>query len=536
MRTVQIVCCAVTWLLVVVGWDFPALLAESNEPVVLPVPDLPDEHLVTAHRHAASDNVLAAVNPEVFPGYFSVCADGQGFGYGFTYPSLDGHQMTEALLWLGEVETVKLNWDYVRSFQKPDGHLPLAILPPLAGQPIGPAGTQATVDVNGGLYTHWVPGNPLAALASPTYIQNADVIYRHTLDRDWLEKQIDSVNLAADFLATLTTPEGIVRGAGYYVERPTRIASDGVAQCHAVDAFRRVAALNRVLGKEETALRYEELANRIRSYFTSEFWKETHFAEYWHPEQGFIASHGLTDVDWAALATGAALPKQAEKLWPQLRTETGFYYGGMPTGISTRPETYEDWEFTHPDRHDLAAMGRVWFLEAWTRSRYGDAEGLLDGLRRVAKVGQDNGYSWRERYYPSDTDTPVPAGAENYCEYPANFLRIVNRFLLGIDLRLDGTVVVAPVVTSAYWEKGFGHTLALRGGTLAFRLHRDRIDVTYSGKGSQRVGVRCPPQENGRSWRIVSAEPCPIKVEEDTVWLSLPGSSEENPLRVEVER
>lgn len=527
---------AIFCALLLSGWTSSAVLAGSEQGADPRVPDLPDEHLVTAYRHAASDNVLAAVNPDVFPGYFSVCADGQGFGYGFTYPSLDGHQMTEALLWLGEVATVKLNWDYVRSFQKPDGHLPLAILPPLAGQPIGPAGTQATVDANGGLYTHWVPGNPLAALASPTYIQNADVIYRHTLDRDWLEKQIDSVNLAADFMATLTTPEGMVRGAGYYVERPTRIASDGVAQCHAFDAFRRVAALNRVLGKEETALRYEELASRIQSYFTSEFWKETHFAEYWNPEHGFITSHGLTDVDWAALATGAALPEQAEKVWPQLRTEADFYYGGMPTGISTRPEMYKDWEFAHPDRHDLAAMGRVWFLEAWARSRHGDAEGLLDGLRRVAKVGQDNGYSWRERYYPSDMDTLVPAGAENYCEYPANFLRVVNRFLLGIDLRLDGSVVVAPVVTSAYWEKGFGHTLALREGVVAFRLHCDRIDVTYSGKRPQRVGVRCPPRENGRSWRMVSAETCPIKVEGDTVWLSLPYRSEENPLRVQVKR
>jgi hypothetical protein len=536
MRIVQIVCCAITWLLVAGGWGSPALLAESDEAVVLRVPDLPDEHLVTAYRHAASDNVLAAVNPDVFPGYFSVCADGQGFGYGFTYPSLDGHQMSEALLWLGEVETVKLNWDYVRSFQKPDGHLPLAILPPLAGQAIGPAGTQATVDANGGLYTHWVPGNPLAALASPTYVQNADVIYRHTLDREWLAVQIDSVNLAADYLATLTTWEGIVGGAGYYVERPTRIASDGVSQCHAFDAFRRVAALNRVLGKEETALHYEELANRIRSYFTGEFWKETHFAEYWHPEHGFIASHGLTDVDWAALATDAALPEQAEKLWPQLRTDTAFYYGGIPTGISTRPDTYEGWEFTHPDRHDLAAMGRVWFLEAWARSRHGDAEGLLDGLRRVAEVGRNNGYSWRERYYPSDTDAPVPAGAENYCEYPANFLRVVNRFLLGIDLRLDGTVVVAPVVTSDYWDQGFGHAVNLRDSVLEFRLQRGRMEMTYSGTSPQEIGVRFPPQDDVSSWKIVSDVSCPIREEGDLLWFTLPAASKESSVRVQVRR
>ena len=273
--------------------------------------------------------------------------------------------MTDALLWLGQSDVVKQNWDYVRSFQQADGRLPLAILPSLAGQKIGLPGSQGTVAANGGLYEHWVVGNPLAALASPTYIQNADVIFRHTGDRDWLAAQLDSVNLAADYLGSLTTPEGMVRGGGYYVERPTRIAADGVAQCHAIDAFRRVAALNRLLGRTEAAQRYDALAIRVEANFRENFWAETHFAEHWHPTRGFVTWHGLTDVDWAALATGAATPAQCDILWPQLRDATAFYFGGMPTAISTKPESYEDWEFAHPDRHDLASMGRVWYLECW---------------------------------------------------------------------------------------------------------------------------------------------------------------------------
>jgi hypothetical protein len=133
--------------------------------------DLPDAEILRAYEHAAKQNVLAAVNPKVFPGYWSVCADGQGHGYGNTYPSLDGHQMTDALLWLGQVEVVKANWTYVRSFQKPNGQLPLAILPALAGKSIA---NNTPVDPNGGLYKHWVPGDPLRALAGPTYVQNAD--------------------------------------------------------------------------------------------------------------------------------------------------------------------------------------------------------------------------------------------------------------------------------------------------------------------------------------------------------------------------
>jgi hypothetical protein len=192
-------------------------------------PEIPDRAVARAYERAAARNVLAAVNPKVFFGYWSVCADGQGFGYGYTYPSLDGHQMTDALLWLGRVDVVKANWDYVRSFERPDGALPIAILPNLAGKQAGEGDHLARVDTNGGLSSHWVPGNPLEALADPTYIRNADDIFRMTLDLNWLAAQLPSVNLSADHLASLVAASGAVRGAGYYVERPARIEYDGVA-------------------------------------------------------------------------------------------------------------------------------------------------------------------------------------------------------------------------------------------------------------------------------------------------------------------
>ena len=451
----------------------------------LPALTLPDPLIVEAYERAARLNVLAAVNPSVFPGYFSVCADGKGFGYGNTYPSLDGHQLTDALLWLGQVDTVKSNWDYVRSFQREDGCLPLAILPSQAGKDIGPKGYPGTVAANGGLYTHWVPGNPLAALASPTYIQNANVIFRHTQDRTWLAAQIDSVNLAAEFLASLTTADGLVKGGGYYTERPPRLDSDGVTQSHAVDAFRRVAALNRLLGHAKHASRYENLAKRIRHAFVTHFWMKNHFAEYDSREHGLVGSHGLTDSDWSALAMSVATREQQAALWPRLKDERRFYYGGMPTGISTEPSTYQPWEFNY-DRNDLAAMGRVWYVEAAARARMADGDGLVDTLRRVAQAGRDSGYYWRERYGEKGG-----YGARKYCEYPANLIRIVQRFLLGVDLRLDGALALAPTVPTAYWERGFGQTLAWRDRSLTYRMTRNGIIGSYTGATSQRLAVRC---------------------------------------------
>jgi hypothetical protein len=85
------------------------------------------------------------------------------------------------------------------------------------------------------------------------------------------------------------------------------------------------------------------------------------------------------------------------------------------------------------DRHDLAAMGRVWFLEAWARWRMGDKDGLLESLRRVARVGRANGWHWRERYYSEKTGDLAKNHMNTYCEYPANFIRIIHRFVLNTE-------------------------------------------------------------------------------------------------------
>jgi len=500
-------------------------------------PELPDRAIARAYERAAAQNVIAAVNPKVFFGYWSVCADGQGFGYGYTYPSLDGHQITDALLWLGRVDIVKANWDYVRSFQRQDGALPIAVLPDLAGKQAGEGDHLARIDSNGGLYKHWVPGNPLEALADPTYIQNADDIFRATLDLDWLKAQLQSVNLSADHLASLVDGRGAVRGAGYYVERPSRIEYDGVAQCHAVDAFRRVAALDRAAGDTASARRYEDLAERIRRHFVGRFWVKGkgQFAEYDNPRHGLISSHGLTDVDWAAIALDVATPEQRAVLWPKLKDESGFYYGGMPTGIAAHPETYEGWEFTHTDRHDLAAMGRVWYLDAQARTRMGDAEGLLRGIREVCEEGARNGYYWRERYQPDGRGGVKAVGPNTYCEYPANLIRIVQRFLLGVEMGVDGSVVLAPTVTRDFWRQGFGQTLKWRGRSLQYRMSSGQVTGTYEGGGPQELGVRLPEVSGGaKASALVDGRLLKINREGGLIFVTLPAAPTGTPCRFEI--
>jgi len=515
--------------LIILLWLSTALMNATMiyaQPAI-PVLDLPDAEIVRAFEKAATQNVLAAVNDSVFFGYFSVCADGQGFGYGNTYPSLDGHQMSDALLWLGESAVVKANWDYVLTFQKPDGSLPLAILPAQAGRAIGHPGAQATVDANGGLYHHWVPGDPLRALAGPTLIQNADVIYRFTQDRHWLVQQLPAVNRSADHLAALTTAEGAVAGAGYYIERPCRQEYDGVAQCHAVDAFRRLAQLNREIGAEATAQRFHNLAGLIEGHFRSRFWQKDHFAEYIHPQHGLIDRHGLTDVNWCALALSIADRQQAALLWPLLKNEYRFYYGAMPTGIATLPDTYESWEFTFPDQMDLAAMGRIWYLEAWARANMQDGPGLLNSILAVCREGEKNGYYWRERYREQGG-----YGAQQYCEYPANLIRIVERFLFGADLQLDGSLRLAPTVPESYWILGFGQTLCLQDWRLQYRMQQDQISGRFSGDSALTLWIHLPENLAGIKWSArLQGKPIRLKQVGDAICLSLPQTDHHPPIQ-----
>jgi hypothetical protein len=234
---------------------------------------------------------------------------------------------------------------------------------------------------------------------------------------------------ATTWLQSQITAEGLMQGGGFYLERPTRLEFDGVNQCCSAHALARGAYLFDIAGEPEWAACCRNAVARLTAAFRQHFWAGDHCVEYIHPERGPISHHGMTDVDWAAVATGTASPQQIAILWPQLKDNPDFLYSGIPTGIATRPETYEDWEMQGLDRHDLAAMGRVWFLECWARARMGDQSGLRLSIQRVADVGRANAWSWRERYYSERTGDLAKYHFDWYCEYPANLIRIVHRFL-----------------------------------------------------------------------------------------------------------
>ena len=432
------------------------LLAEEP-PAIQSPPDplrtiagIDDPEIRAGMEAAVLKNMIPAAVETDYPGYFWISADGRAYGNA-TWPGLDSWQMAGAYLLLGRTRLVTDYFDFARASQRKDGHIPFAIFPgdtQAGGCLMGlktpddiftykppkregvPASSRATRKWIG-LFKHWHPKDPLGALAPVCYILTAAEIFDVTKSAPWLRQRIASLDAAAKYVLTLKDKNGLIGGAGFYVELPARYKWDGVTQCYAIHAFRELARLFRAVGDATSQSTWSAYADKLTDAFHAAFWREDHFGEYVHPERGLVDLHGLSDVNWAAVAFGVATDRKLELLWPKLLAEKGFWWGDMPTQTVSKPLAYEKWEYEEKwpfgipsPLHDVAAMGRTWYLESVACQRMNAHDRLADAARKVSKAAKADGY-WRERYHAKPDGTVESGGAEKYCEYAAVLTRVV---------------------------------------------------------------------------------------------------------------
>ncbi|MGA2864413.1 MAG: hypothetical protein ABSF95_07985 [Verrucomicrobiota bacterium] len=401
---------------------------------------------------AIARNLIPSASEQAYPGHFTITADGNGYGGNTTWPGLDSWQMSGAYLLLGRRRLVLDYFEFVRASQRKDGNVPFAIFagdtrpdkgclrglkypddvfaykpPKREGLPVAAQETRTWI----GLFEHWQPkANPLSTLGSICYLLTAAEIFDATGSLAWLRLRLPSLQAAANYLLSRQNDLGLLGGSGFYTELPPRYGSDGVTQCYAIHAFRQLARLCRAVGERTSAGVWSRHAEKLAKTFVAAFWRQDHFAEYIHAEHGLVDAHGLSDVNWAAVAFGIATGRNLKLLWPRLLHEPGFWHGDMPTQTVTKPFTYQPWEHNEPvpfpvqPLQDVAAMGRAWYLEATACQRLQARQRLLDSARKVCRAAKTDGY-WRERYHPQPNGTVSPAGVQKYCEYPAVLVRVV---------------------------------------------------------------------------------------------------------------
>ncbi len=417
-----------------------------------------EQELILAGTKAALEKSLyPALVERAYPGHFTVAADGRSFGAENTWPGLDSWQMAGAYLLVGKHREVLDYFDFVQASQRKDGNIPFAIYPGeqsprnldsfqrgmrfpedvYSYQPAIRAGQPNHSNLNSrkwiGLFRHWqMKANPLSVLGAVSYILTAAEIFAATQSESWLREKVFGIEAAGNYLLSRISPNGLLGGAGFYVESPPRNQWDGVTQCYGVFAFEKLAALRRAFGERFTAPDWGEHAAKLSARFQESFWQQNHFAEYVHPERGVVDSHGLSDVNWAAIGLHLATDRQTKILWPILTSEQAFWRGDLPTHLVTKPDTYENWELAEPlpfaytsFTKDVAAMGRVWYLETLACLRMKDYRRLRESVLKVCAMGKKHDWSWYERYHAAENNTVKPAGVFGYCEYPAILVRAV---------------------------------------------------------------------------------------------------------------
>jgi len=399
---------------------------------------------------AIMKNMIPAAVETDYPGYFWISADGRAYGNA-TWPGLDSWQMAGAYLLMGRTRMVLDYFDFARASQRKDGHIPFAIFPGDTKPGGCLMGLKSPEDVYTykppkreglpassqkprswiGLFKHWHPKDPLGVLAPDCYVLTAAEIFDATGSAPWLRERLPSLEAAAKYVLSRKDKNGLIGGAGFYVELPARYDWDGVTQCYTIHAFRELARLFGAIGEKTKQSAWSAQADKLTETFHTLFWREDHFGEYVHPKRGLVDFHGLSDVNWAAVAFGIAVGRKLELLWPRLLKEKGFWWGDMPTQSVSNPLAYQKWEYDEPlpvaatPLNDVAAMGRAWYLEAVACRRMKAHKRLAESARKVCQAAAKTDGYWRERYHANPNGTVTPAGAEKYCEYAAVLTRVV---------------------------------------------------------------------------------------------------------------
>jgi hypothetical protein len=416
------------------------------------VSQITDPEIRAGMTAAIERNLIPAASEKLYPGHFTISADGSAYGPDSTWPGLDSWQMAGAYLMLGRTRLVLDYFDFVRASQRKDGNIPWAIFPgttrpdttwlsgltypegsffydPPKREGVPPSALEKKEWV--GMFGHWQPkARPLSNLGAVCYILTASEIFDHHKSESWLHERIASIESAAKYLLSRKTDNGLIAGSGFYTELPPRYGWDGVGQCYVVHAFRQIARLLTLSGNKDGSAAWTKHADALASAFIETFWRGDHFAEYVHIDRGLVDSHGLSDTNLAAIAFNVASDAKAKTLWPLITNEPAMWAGNVPTQTVAKPQTYQPWElheklsFGAPPLKDAAAMGRVWFLDAKASRRMNDHGRLRESVRNVCRAAKD-GY-WPERFHaPPKPGPAVRVGPERYCEYPAVLVRTV---------------------------------------------------------------------------------------------------------------
>lgn len=323
--------------------------------------------------------------------------------------------------------------------------------------------------------------------------------YCLTKEASFVREHLATLERGLRFVEKHIDGQGRLWADVYYEDQVMKDGANAQAQAFAVNAFRLMARLERIVGQGAQAERYEALAEKLRENYVRPvpdgYWdaQTGHYVD-WIDRQGRVHDH--IHLLSNALSVTFALNEPAQDAAVNAMIEQNdAVFQKFPSFVAARIEEYTPSEIGSGGPYDLCAAGRYWCHDAKYRRKRGNAAMLRQQLERVAHQAEMDHFEMGERYdmnyiyYNTGADgTRNWHGSPRYYEYPNVFLDVLVHDFLGFLPDEEAQLCIAPCCTAQVEAtmESFGLSYAFHGSAFTLRnlsgtAKRVRVDLSRLG-------------------------------------------------------
>jgi hypothetical protein len=310
-------------------------------------------------------------------------------------------------------------------------------------------------------------------------IESAWLYLSRTKDTAWLQEHILDFECAISLVERYIDKDFRLWSEVYFEDQVIKHGRETIAQAFAINSFRLLARMERLLGRDEQASRFDHIASGLSDTLVSSFplgyWdsKNHRFLD-WVDRKGNEHDHIHLLANELPVLFGCADQLQAEEVL-RLIIKHDDVFLKFPSFVAARIEDYTPDEIGSGGPYDLCAAGRYWCWDAAYRRMNRDSNTIFTQLTQIANQAQMDGYRMGERYdmnyvyYQSEKNWH---GAAHYYEYPNVFAWVLLHEYIGIRPHNEFDYLVSPCL------KGHG---SIRYGEIAYTVSKDSFVLTNAG-------------------------------------------------------
>lgn len=292
--------------------------------------------------------------------------------------------------------------------------------------------------------------------ANIEFVEGVYNYYSLTKDIDFVKENITAIEKNCDYIERFITPNGFLSSHVYYEDQVMKNGAVLQAQLFAVNSFRLMAQLERLISNDERAEHYAALSRLLSETsvknYPDGFWdsEKKRFID-WIDSCGNAHDHVHLLANELPEMFGICSDEQAEYCRNLIKSRSDVF-DKFPSFVAAEIENYNDTEIGVGGPYDLCAAGRYWCWDAEYLAYKRNGTWLESQLLQVAAQAEIDGYLMGERYdmnyvyYNKGEDANKNwHGASLYYEYPNVFQYVLICKYLGVKRGFDCDIELAPL-------------------------------------------------------------------------------------------